>query len=229
MEDIMVQTALAARVYLYRMFQAVFGDDPTEELLAIVFSDTTNEATTCFDGADADEYRAAVSSLAKCRGAFEANRAEYLEAAKRDYTHLLVGPEDLKAPPWECVHLTNERVLFQEATLKVREAYRSENMLPSGYPHVSDDHIAIELDFIAKLSEKARQAFDVGDVEEYRRLLEAQRTFVNEHPAKWAKKYAEALEDAAFGSLYSCMGALCAAFLPLDVEVIGELLEEDDK
>ncbi len=131
----------------------------------------------------------------------------------------------MKAPPWECVYLTNERVLFQESTLKVREAYRSENMLPTQYPHVSDDHIAIELDFLAKLSEKTQAALSANDTAEYGRLLESQRAFLNEHLLVWVDKYATDLSEASSDSLYARIAMLCAAFLPIDVEVIGELLD----
>lgn len=228
MDDIIVKTALIARTYLYRMFQMVFGDEPTEELLAALFSDTTGEALDCFKGGDSPAFGEALALFAKSGEAYKGDPAGYLEAAERDYMHVLVGPQDLKAPPWECVYLTNERVLFQEATLKVREAYRSENMLPSQYPRVSDDHIAIELDFMAKLSEKAQGAFDGGDTREYRRLLEAQRSFVRDHPMRWVASYAADVSDAAPGSLYECAGALCAAFLPADAEVLGELLDEGE-
>ena len=162
MDDIIVKTALVARTYLYRVFQAVFGDDPTEEVLAALFSDTTDQAVECFEAVDSIDFAKALALFAACRKGYAEDPAGYLEEAKQDYMHVLVGPEDLKAPPWECVYLTNERVLFQEATLKVREAYRSENMLPSQYPRVSDDHLAIELDFMVKLSEKTQKAFDEG-------------------------------------------------------------------
>ena len=122
MDDIIVKTALVARTYLYRVFQAVFGDDPTEEVLAALFSDTTDQAVECFEAVDSIDFAKALALFAACRKGYAEDPAGYLEEAKQDYMHVLVGPEDLKAPPWECVYLTNERVLFQEATLKVREA-----------------------------------------------------------------------------------------------------------
>lgn len=224
MDDITIQTVLVARNYLYRALQAVLGEDPTEGMLSVLFSETTDMALECFAGAESGAYAAARAGLQRCREACEGDRGAYLEAAKRDYMHVLVGPHELKAPPWECVYLTNERVLFQEATLKVREAYRSENMLPTQYPHVSDDHIAIELDFMVKLSAKCQAAFEAGEAGEYRRLLETQRGFLKEHLLVWVERYADDLAEDAPGSLYACVGKLCAAFLPLDFELAGELL-----
>lgn len=227
MNSIAIETVLAARTYLYRAFQATFGDEPTEALLETVFSEVTDQALGCFDGAGSVSYGAAVAALQDARRSCEADGPAWVASAKRTYMRLLVGPEDLKAPPWECVYLTKERVLFQEATLRVREAYRSENMLPTQYPHVSDDHIAIELDFMAKLCEKSRAAFEVCDDGEYRRLLLSQQAFLEDHLLRWVADYASDVAKAAPESLYACMGSLCAAFLTIDVEVIGELLEEN--
>ena len=225
MNDMVVETTLVARTYLYRMFQMLFGDDPTKETLSAVFSETTKEALGFFRQAESSDYAAALEGFSKCASAYGENSESCLARAQRDYMQLLVGPNELKAPPWGCVYLTNERVLFQESTLKVREAYRSENMLPTQYPHVSDDHIAIELDFLAKLSEKTQAALSANDTAEYGRLLESQRAFLNEHLLVWVDKYATDLSEASSDSLYARIAMLCAAFLPIDVEVIGELLD----
>ncbi len=226
MNSIAIETVLAARTYLYRAFQATFGDEPTESFFETVFSEVTDQALDCFGGAGSVSYEAAADAFCEVRRSYEADGSAWVASAKQTYTRLLVGPEDLKAPPWECVYLTKERVLFQEATLQVREAYRSENMLPAHYPHVSDDHFAIELDFMAKLSEKSQAAFESCDNGEYRRLLVSQQAFLEEHLLRWAADYASDVAEAAPGSFYACMGSLCAAFLAIDVEVIGELLEE---
>lgn len=227
MDRATIEVALVARTYLYRAFQAVFGDEPTKELLETLFSDVTEQALSCFEGAESDAYRQAIDAFEDAGSAFERDRTGFLEKAQRDYTKVLVGPHELKAPPWECVYLTKERVLFQEATLKVREAYRSENMLPTQYPHVSDDHIAIELDFVAKLCEKSQNALDAGDGIEYRRLLEAQRAFVREHLLTWVDAYASDVGEAVPNSLYAHVASLLAAFLPIDAEVLGELLDDE--
>lgn len=225
MDSLTIETVLVARTYLYRLFQALFGADPTREVLDLFFSDTTEQALDCFGGADAEEYDEAVSGLREHAAAYGADPEGFLAAAERDYMHQFVGPHDLKAPPWGCVYLTNERILFQESTLKVREAYRSENMLPTQYPHVSDDHIAIELDFMAKLSVKCHGAFTAQDEDGYRRLIETQRSFLQEHMVTWTAKYAAKLTEAAPDSLYARLGEVCDSYLRIDAEVLGELEE----
>ncbi|WP_139651235.1 TorD/DmsD family molecular chaperone [Raoultibacter phocaeensis] len=227
MEATVWDVVFVARMYLYRAFQTVFGDEPTEALLETLFSDVTDDALDCFRGAESGALESAICDLGELKNRFERDKAGFLERAKRDFAHVLVGPHELKAPPWECVYLTKERVLFQEATLKVREAYRSENMLPSQYPRVSDDHIAIELDFMAKLSEKSCTALEAKDREECQRLLAVQRSFVREHLLAWVSAYAADVAEDAPGSLYACAGSLMAAFLPVDDQVLGELLDDE--
>lgn len=224
MEELTIKTALVARTYTYRLLQMLFGSKPSNELLGQLFSEATYEALDLYAAGDTNEaLHDAQEELQELARAYAHNHANFLEAAQRDYAHLLVGPEDLKAPPWECVYRTKERVLFQEVTLKVREAYRTQNMLPSRYPHVSDDHVAIELDFIGKLAAKAQTAFDAHEDAECLRLLNAQRTFIADHLGGWISAYAADVAKAAPDSLYACAGALAAAILPLDLDLIEEL------
>lgn len=224
MDELTIKTALVARTYIYRLAQMLFGSEPSIELLNQLFSEVTDEALSLYEAGDTSgALRQAHEGIQKLGRTYTNNPTRFLETAQRDYAHLLVGPEDLKAPPWECVYRTKERVLFQEVTLKVREAYRAQNMLPSRYPHVSDDHVAIELDFMGKLAAKAQDAFDAGDCAECLRLLGAQRAFLVDHLMAWTPAYATDVADAAPNSLYACAGALCAAVLPLDRDLIEEL------
>lgn len=223
MNTLTIRTALIARTYLYRITQMLLGEEPTRELLDVLFSDTTKEALSCFERAEHEPLAQVMATFSGCKSTYESDRTSFLKVAQRDYMHALVGPEDLKAPPWECVYLTGERILFQEATLKVREAYRSENMLPTQYPHVSDDHIAIELDFMGKLSVKCQEAFEVQDATEFRRLLGVQSAFLREHLLKWVTKYTNDLGATVPNSLYAYVGTLCAAFLHSDAELLEEL------
>lgn len=224
-----IETALLARTYLYQITQMLFGDEPTEQLIDTLFSEATDEALDLFASSEASAFQEALDAFRSCKTAHESNHAAFAQKATRDYMRLLVGPENLKAPPWECVYRTNERVLFQESTLEVRQTYRSERMLPTNYPHVSDDHIAIELDFMNKLSIACHASLRSDDLQEYRRLLGAQRTFLEDHLAWWAPKYADDLDEAAPASLYACAGKLVAALCAVDQDLLVELEQNETR
>lgn len=223
-----IQTVLLARTYFYQVCQVVFGDDPSEELLDAFFSEATEDAFSLFTSVEPEKCAAALAAYEECKAACAADRAAFLEKAQRDYMHQLIGPNELKAPPWECVYISKERMLFQESTLRVRQYYRSEGFLPTQYPHVSDDHIAIELDFMAKLGKKSEEALTAGEDAEYKRLLGSQRTFLTTHLLKWVADYAADLAKEAPGSLYACAAAMCAAVLPIDADLLGELGEAEE-
>jgi TorA maturation chaperone TorD len=123
------------------------------------------------------------------------------------------------------VYVTKKRILFQESTLEVREAYRKEGFLPGGYPRVSDDHISLELDFMNLLAEECRNRCELEDLPEYHRLLEVQLEFLTKHLLKWVPNYVSDLDKAAPESLYSTLAHLIVAFVRFDRQTLVELME----
>lgn len=107
-----------------------------------------------------------------------------------DYTRLLVGPGKVLAPPWESVYLKKERIIFQEETLLVREWYRRFGLESVKLHHEPDDHIGLELAFVANLAGKAFAAFEEGS-DEFTSLLEAQQQFLTEHTFVWASSWVD--------------------------------------
>ena len=216
---------LCQRLHAYRILQFALGSDPTDEFLSLCFSEATEGVLATAESVEPEGFAPVRGAWDSCKASHEEDPKGYLEKCASAYTKLFVGPGELKATPWECVYLSGERMLFQESTLAVRDAYRAEGFKAAGYPHVSDDHIAIELDFVARLAQRALEAFDASDAAEYERLLSAQSNFLDEHLMKWALDYASDLESAAEGTLYAAVAKMLAAFLPFDAALVGELKE----
>ena len=207
---------LAARSYLYSLGQAVLGGEPAgwidrldEELLGQALE-------LCGDAGGGE------TAGRLCRLALEANATDKLAPL---YTRLFIGPNELAAAPWESVWRSKSRALFQHTTLDVRNAYREQGLLPQGYPRVADDHIALELGFLAALAARASEAAQAGDSTAAHDALEASRRFLAEHVLVWIDDYAAGLEDAAPGSFYSMVAKVFAALAQRDAELIPQLAE----
>lgn len=216
---------LCERLHAYRVFQFALGSDPTEEFLATFFSEATEGVLRTAASVDVEGFESALALWESYKTEYESDEKAYLEACTSRYTKLFVGPGELAAAPWECVYLSGERMLFQASTLAVRDAYRAAGFKAAGYPHVSDDHIAIELDFMARLAERSLRAFDAGDGDEYDCSLAFQADFLSKHLLVWAGDYAADLSQAAEGTLYEAVGALLSAMLPFDATLLDELRE----
>ena len=76
------------------------------------------------------------------------------EDASVDYMRLFVGVGKVLAPPWGSVYLDEDGLLFNEETLVVRQFYERFGMMLKEKYKEPDDHIGLELEFLAHLAEQ---------------------------------------------------------------------------
>lgn len=213
---------ISAREYAYRLFAILLREELAAPTLGVLKDPDTFRRLSYFEtaGSGADGARAGYrAALDEVREA--CSRIEDVEPVRDEYTRLFLGPNKLEAPPWESAYLGKGHVIMQPSTLEVRSCYLSEGLLPGGYPSVADDHVAIELDFMARVSGKMLEAYDEGDGEALERHLEAQRRFLKEHLLGWMPGYLAALEAARRAEFYPAVVRLVYAFLRIDSLLIG--------
>lgn len=212
MDDSM-ELLLSNRRFLYTLLARAFASEPDGTLLGVVMDERTGDECALLDG-DEGAGRRLWRVLADEAAADEDDRL------RSEYTRLFLGPEKLPAPPWESVYVNGEPLLFQESTLVVREAYRRSGYVSAGYPREADDHVAIELDFMATLAAKTCEAA-AGD----RGALEAQRAFLEEHLLAWIDSFAERLGSCdTVSGFYPSFARLAALACRRDAGVLKELL-----
>jgi TorA maturation chaperone TorD len=114
-----------------------------------------------------------------------------------DYTRLLLGPGEVIAPPWESVYYSAERLLFQEKTLQVRTWYQRFGLEAENLHKEPDDHIGLELAFVAHLAQRAVTALDQQEQACFEYTLAAQREFLSEHLLKWAPRWCNQVQSQA--------------------------------
>lgn len=119
------------------------------------------------------------------------------EAERHDYTRLFEGPGRVLAPPWESVHLSASGLTFQEQTLAARRWYRRYGLESLKIRNEPDDHIGLEVSFLAYLVNKTVAALEAGDAAEARRFVEAQQQFISEHLARWVDLWAQQVDSHA--------------------------------
>ncbi len=127
---------------------------------------------------------------------------EAFEEVKADYTRLFIGLSDVLAPPWESVYLSREHLLFQEQTLQVRTWYARFGLEAEKLHSEPDDHIGLELSFLAHLAKLSLDGLDQKDGESFKRLIDAQRDFLLEHPLKWVPAWCRLVQEHGQTDLY---------------------------
>lgn len=146
-----------------------------------------------------------------------------------DYTRLFVGVGKVLAPPWESVYFGDDRLLFQEQTLQVRAWYRRLGLEPEKLYQEPDDHIGLELLFLAHLARLGLQALEENDQARFEECLLAQGGFAAEHPLKWVSAWAGSVQANAKTGFYCGLahlthGTLLALAEGLEIKMPKEVL-----
>lgn len=220
-----VAILIANRSYLYRLLQRIFGGEPQMEVLKIAADSHTEEALKLLLQEDEHLFEEAFKVLEQVALALQDKPEQILDKLNSEYTYLFIGPNALPAPPWESVYLSKEKALFQESTLKVRQAYLKYKFLPANYPREADDHLALELDFMAHLSQMAQEYIENGQIEKMKEVLADQKAFLNDHMLLWIDDFAKDIQKSKTHYLYPAMAELTRHYLKIDAALIEELLE----
>lgn len=146
---------------------------------------------------------------------------------KADQLRLLVGIDRVLAPVWESVYFNESRLVFQKETLEVREWFARFGLQIERIHKEPDDHIGLELSFIAHLASRALQIVE-EDQTTFDELLQAQRDFLSEHLLRWGPVWAKLVKQHADTDFYRGIahlthGALLAAAEILQVKLPKEV------
>lgn len=210
-----LEITLVNRSFLYQLLTRGFSEEPNEKFVAILFDPHVYDEIALKD----TPQQEACNAFEKATTAI---KHFGVEKAKEEYTRLMIGPGSLPSPPWESAHTTGTRTLFGKQTLAVREFYRDNGFLPARYPAVADDHIALELGFLACMAEKAVAFFEQADGLRCSQALNVSASFLEQHILAWIESfYAELnlVEPDAFLTAW-------AYFTYLVLKRDGSLLEE---
>ncbi|GIG34771.1 TorD/DmsD family molecular chaperone [Cellulomonas pakistanensis] len=145
-----------------------------------------------------------------------------LDAVRRDHQALFVGPGPLLAPPYESVHRGRERLLFEAPTFEVRAAYRAFDRVAPALNREPDDHLGLELDFVAHLALRVLDAVDAGDEPRADATLVALREFLADHVLTWGADCLALVEDRARTDFFRGVALLGAGLLAFAAGLVEE-------
>jgi TorA maturation chaperone TorD len=150
-----------------------------------------------------------------------------LKNLQTDFTRLFIGADKVLAPPWESVHFGDDRLLFQQRTLRVRAWYQRFGLEAERIHQEPDDHIGLELLFLSHLAKLGIQALSDQDNARFEELLEAQREFVRDHLGAWALTWCGLVEQHAKTDFYKGLafltrGAVFALAEMLEIKLVKD-------
>lgn len=214
-----MELILANRAFLLGAIARGYAEEPDNAFAGILVGEHAREEAGLMGGEGTEAIVAAHAALATRLAETGA-----VDEAAQEYVRVFVGPETLKADPWESVHLTGKRVLFQPNVLDVRDAYREAGFLPAKYRQVSDDFIGLECDFMAKLAQRALAAFQQSDEGACRTDLERSKAFLEGHILTWAGSFTQRVEEYYPGGFYAEFARFAELVFMRDAAVLDELI-----
>ena len=144
-----------------------------------------------------------------------------LGALTWDFNRLFVGPGEMLAAPWESIYRSKTKLTFQEPTLQVRELYERFGVRAPAIHREPDDHLGLELAFVATLSDLAARAATTGDTSQLARCFEAQKDFLRDHLLAWAPACLELVDRHAETGYYRGAALLALGSLAESARLCG--------
>ena len=218
---------LTGEMLVFGLLGKVFYDYPEKAWLqSLIESDVFSEVPFAGDQPDV------VAALGDLQAWTNENRAgisdEAFEALRIDYTRLFIGPGTVLTPPWESVYFSEERLTFQESTLHVRDWYRRFGLEMIKLHNEPDDHIGLELEFLAHLA-KLGVAESEGSSQPPLELLDAQRGFLTEHVLTWAPDWCRRVQVEARSKFYRGIALMTRGALGHTAELLQLKIPEGKK
>lgn len=147
--------------------------------------------------------------------------AEGVETLTVDYAALFVGPARLLAPPYGSVHLEPEKRVMGETTMAVHSFYLASGLaLDEEFAEVPD-HIAVELEFMSYLVQRAIAAAAAGDDAEVAAWVARRREFLATFLYSWSAPFCEEIRNGSKTAFYSALADCLEGVIAADLRLAG--------
>jgi TorA maturation chaperone TorD len=150
-----------------------------------------------------------------------------------EYASLFVNPGQQvgrqRVLPWESGYFTNPPRMYGPPYHEVLEAFRMVGFeKPKEYTE-AEDHIALELEFMAHLARLTTASIDNGNVDFALGYLKLQKEFLKDHLLRWVGKFSEKLmqnSEKREVDFYFALGMMLESFIKLDDQTVDLISAE---
>jgi putative dimethyl sulfoxide reductase chaperone len=152
---------------------------------------------------------------------------EYIENLAADYASLFLGIGKDPAHPYESVYLSQDRIIMGASRDEVLKMYLKEGLQKVDWFKEPEDHIAIELEFMAFLCLKMQEALNRGTRDIGLRLIQAQIDFFEKHLKSWVPKFCDDIvKHASKYDFYQAMADITKRYILLEETTLLQMAKE---
>ena len=199
---------------LYRLLAAVFREEMTAEVLSRLSApefqnvlEQTGVETTAFISDEAKEKQ--------------------IEDLALEFSRLFFGPGN-HVSAHESVHLGGDGgSLWGPQTVAVKKFIETAGYVYDSEYHGLPDHISVELEFMAHLTDQEAEAWNDRDKARALNCLHVQQLFMDRHLGCWVNPFADAVAELGKMPMYVQMAALARDFVGAEREELKQFHEFD--
>lgn len=151
-----------------------------------------------------------------------------------DHAALLLGMSPRPVSPYESVHTSEDHLMMQAARDEVVAAYAAAGFAKAGEYRVPEDHVSLELDFMAAVGMRAAQAVEgvlegaapdgaADPLADAERDMNAQLDFLEKHLLAWLPGFCDLVEERAATQFYRGAAQMLRTFLGQEREYLERL------
>ncbi|MEK6699259.1 MAG: molecular chaperone TorD family protein [Nitrospirota bacterium] len=130
-----------------------------------------------------------------------------------EYARLLVGPNELLAPPYGSVYLEQGRKVMGESTARVMEFYKAEGLSMNEQFQNLPDHITAEMEFMYYLAYHEVEALEKNDREKALYFLNKQEDFLRTYLDGWVAPFCEKMRQGTENEFYQALADCVSVFM----------------
>lgn len=150
---------------------------------------------------------------------------ELFASSKSEFAALFLGMSAKPVFTSESVYLSENHCLMQEQRDEVLALYRSAGFVPDASFREPEDHIAVELSFMAQLCALALENVKEGDADAAEEYADRQKEFFESHLGKWTFEFCAAVRQNNRANFYRAVADLFEEFMKTEQEYFASLVD----
>jgi putative dimethyl sulfoxide reductase chaperone len=151
----------------------------------------------------------------------ESSRNRTRDELSLAFARLFVGPFHLQAPPYGSVYLEPGNRVMGETTMAVNRFYEESGLSLDGDSPEMPDHMAVELEFMSYLLQRAMRAEEEGDTETYSFWVEKRRSFLGAFLSRWYGEFCDNIRNGTDDRFYLAFADCLEGVVKRDMEVLS--------
>ena len=224
-----IKRATMTRGTLYRVLSRGFSLEIDEAYLEwlVLLEPTIKQLASQIDNKDFKKGSEALENFVKSvKLSYEKDKSGFLLGLAAEYASLFlnVGPKPVYLV--ESVYLGKEPLLYEEPYFDVIRIYQLYEFKKRASFKEPEDHVAVELEFMAHLCDLACASLDQGKNDYGSGYMNNQVEFLDMHLSKLTPKLVEKLRGATKNDFYLALGDLLSGFIATDHATAAEFSKE---